>query len=102
MEILLTHTYRARTIRFLCFQQNEIVMSYSRLNKMRIGRLMIIVSVILFIVALMPVSNFTTFTGDLKPVGPVDLRNLSLVIVPSFAGLGLLVGGSILVSTDKE
>ena len=76
-------------------------MSKNSSNKVRIGSLMIIVSVILFIVALIPVSSFTTFTGDLRLVGPVDLRNLSLVIVSSFAGLGLLIGGSILVSTNE-
>ena len=77
-------------------------MSDSRLDRMQIGSVMILISIIIFFVAFMEVSNFTTFTGDLRPVGPVDLRNLSLVIVPSFAGLGLLVGGIILVSTDKE
>ncbi|MHA2109400.1 MAG: hypothetical protein ACXABU_17120 [Candidatus Hodarchaeales archaeon] len=77
-------------------------MSDSRLDKILIGSGMILISILIFFVALMEVSNFTTFTGDQRPVGPVDLKNLGSIILYSFSGLGLLVGGSIMVSTNKE
>jgi len=76
-------------------------MSDSRLDRMQIGSVMILISIIIFFVAFMEVSNFTTFTGAQRPVGPIDLKNLSSVIIYSFSGLGFLVGGSILVSTKK-
>lgn len=76
-------------------------MSVSRLNKMQIGSVMILISLIIFFVAFMEVSNFTDFTGDSRPVGPIDVKNLSYVIIYAFSGLGFLVGGSILVSTNK-
>ncbi len=69
---------------------------------MQVGSVMILISLIIFFVALMEVSNFTDFTGAQRPVGPVDLKNLSSVVIYSFSGLGFLVGGSILVSTNKE
>lgn len=77
-------------------------MSDSRLNRTQIGSVMILISIIIFFVALMEVSNFTNFTGAQRPVGPVDLKHLSSVVIYSFSGLGFLVGGSIIVSTKKE
>ncbi|MHA2175609.1 MAG: hypothetical protein ACXABI_12325 [Candidatus Hodarchaeales archaeon] len=75
-------------------------MNDSRL--LQIGSGMILISIIIFFVALMEVSNFANFTGDQRPVGPVDLKNLGSIIIYSFSGLGFLVGGSIMVSTNKE
>lgn len=67
-----------------------------------IGSGMILISIIIFFFALLEVSNFANFTGDQRLVGPVDLKNLSSVIIYSFSGLGFLVGGSIIVSSSKE
>lgn len=60
---------------------------------------MILISFLIFFVAFMEVSNFTDFRGDF---GPVDVKNFSYVIIYAFSGLGFLVGGSIIASTDNE
>ena len=67
-----------------------------------IGSGMIIASILIFLVALMEVNNFANFTGDSRPLGPVDLKNLGAIIIYSFSGLGLLIGGSIMVSSSRE
>ena len=72
-------------------------MSDSRLN---IGSGMTLIAIIIFFIALMEISNFPDFTN--QPVAPVDIQNLSSVIIYAFAGLGFLIGGSILVSSSQK
>ena len=47
----------------------------------------------------MEISNFPDFGNDF---GAKDVKNFSYIILYAFSGLGFLVGGSIITSTNNE